>query len=376
MNKVIRLLAFSALLLIPVGAQSVFGLESSLTAVSPAFCDGVITTPPTMNVHEIGTAPGFTVLSDELITSSPRFLIDEILCNVPSTSSDFREVTVSISNDQPGAQAWTDLWFVADRTYAPGPAGTNAFTNIDWLVTGPNGGPVPAFKIDDVGLHRPLLAGDNNNNLVFDVGETWIFRVQDWRYCQFPSGCDTALGPHVLGSQGWPGPSLTDGSTASIIAVPFMAPPPDETMVWIEKSHDNSIPDGNFDFDITGTVSDSCTIPTSNGMGSCHFEGPNALPPGTYTVTEVNDENLIAADCGQGTGNTFTVAAGEMVTCRFVNMAEPEPMPMPDAIGGSIIPVETTSLLVAGAQSNSWMIPLILSGIGIGLFVATRKTEN
>jgi len=44
-------------------------------------------------------------------------------------------------------------------------------------------------------------------------------------------------------------------------------------------------------------------------------------------------------------------------------------------IGGEIIPIEATSLLLAGAQSFSWMIPVVLSGIGIGLFVVGRKNE-
>jgi len=44
-------------------------------------------------------------------------------------------------------------------------------------------------------------------------------------------------------------------------------------------------------------------------------------------------------------------------------------------IGGEIIPIESTSLILAGAQSFSWMIPILLSGIGIGLFVVSRKSE-
>ena len=44
-------------------------------------------------------------------------------------------------------------------------------------------------------------------------------------------------------------------------------------------------------------------------------------------------------------------------------------------VGGELIPIETTSLLLAGAQSFSWMIPVILSVLGIGLFVF-RKSEN
>ena len=43
-------------------------------------------------------------------------------------------------------------------------------------------------------------------------------------------------------------------------------------------------------------------------------------------------------------------------------------------IGGSILPLDTTALLLAGAQSISmWMIPVILSGIGIGVFVIKRR---
>jgi len=44
-------------------------------------------------------------------------------------------------------------------------------------------------------------------------------------------------------------------------------------------------------------------------------------------------------------------------------------------VGGELIPIDSTSLLLAGAQSFSWMIPVVLSGIGIGLFVVFRKSE-
>ena len=45
-------------------------------------------------------------------------------------------------------------------------------------------------------------------------------------------------------------------------------------------------------------------------------------------------------------------------------------------IGGEIIPIDATSLLLSSAQTFSWMIPVLLSGIGIGLFVVSRKSEN
>jgi len=45
-------------------------------------------------------------------------------------------------------------------------------------------------------------------------------------------------------------------------------------------------------------------------------------------------------------------------------------------VGGRIIPIETTSLLLAGTQTFSWMIPVLLSAIGIGLFAVSKKPER
>jgi len=44
-------------------------------------------------------------------------------------------------------------------------------------------------------------------------------------------------------------------------------------------------------------------------------------------------------------------------------------------VGGEIIPIESASLILAGAQSFSWMIPVVLSVLGIGLFAVSRKKE-
>jgi len=43
-------------------------------------------------------------------------------------------------------------------------------------------------------------------------------------------------------------------------------------------------------------------------------------------------------------------------------------------VGGTIIPIDQSALLLAGAQSISmWMIPVILAGAGIGVFVIKRR---
>jgi len=45
-----------------------------------------------------------------------------------------------------------------------------------------------------------------------------------------------------------------------------------------------------------------------------------------------------------------------------------------EQIGGTLIPIDTTTLLLAGVQSISmWMIPVVAAGIGIGIFVIKRR---
>jgi len=61
---------------------------------------------------------------------------------------------------------------------------------------------------------------------------------------------------------------------------------------------------------------------------------------------------------------------------QFTQTFSQQPQPESQVIGGEIIPIESTSLILAGAQSFSWMIPVVLSVIGIGLFVVSRKSEN
>ncbi len=46
-----------------------------------------------------------------------------------------------------------------------------------------------------------------------------------------------------------------------------------------------------------------------------------------------------------------------------------------EVVGGELLPIDSTALLLAGAQTFSWMIPVVLSVLGIGLFVF-RKPEN
>ncbi len=56
-----------------------------------------------------------------------------------------------------------------------------------------------------------------------------------------------------------------------------------------------------------------------------------------------------------------------------IHSVSPCMMMPPSAVGGELIPLETTMVLVAGAQYNAaWMIPVLVSAIGIGIVIARK----
>ena len=47
--------------------------------------------------------------------------------------------------------------------------------------------------------------------------------------------------------------------------------------------------------------------------------------------------------------------------------------PPPSVVGGELLPIDSTALLVAGVQANAlWLIPVIVAAIGIGIVIARK----
>lgn len=88
------------------------------------------------------------------------------------------------------------------------------------------------------------------------------------------------------------------------------------------------------------------------------------LPPGEYFV------GVIPSFPSPDFQYQLTIDLSQAFVCLPTSGGDSQ------VIGGEIIPIETTSLLLAGTQSFSWMIPVVLSGIGIGLFVVSRKSDR
>jgi len=74
--------------------------------------------------------------------------------------------------------------------------------------------------------------------------------------------------------------------------------------------------------------------------------------------------------------NTIKKVEFERVTASGVVFDDMEFCIIDSVVGGTLIPLDTTALLLAGAQPTTWMIPVVLSIIGIGLFVVSRKSNE
>ncbi|UCD74509.1 MAG: hypothetical protein JSV91_12065 [Phycisphaerales bacterium] len=152
-------------------------------------------------VHELGNLPPFP--TDEWILSSVEETW-ETACWDGMDDPDFPNQLVTITNMT--NIAWFDLHYVVDPE--------TTITNFDgWIGNAGLGDAIDAFRIDWVGINRPLVFESLVVNTIFEPGETWQFIVQD--YFNGPGGPASAfdsLGISTLSAPGWP------PSTGSIIA--------------------------------------------------------------------------------------------------------------------------------------------------------------
>ena len=144
--------------------------------------------------------------------------------------------------------------------------------------------------------------------------------------------------------------------------------------------------DFNFLNQVTGAA-------TTIGFGIPHIPPSgnardNAMDfePGTGILFSSTNEALLSGGGGPNflstvdTATGFVTIVGQTVNgldaIAFLAQCPPGQGGFPDCsplVAGSLIPIDTTMVLVAGAQSTSaWMIPVIVSAIGIGIVIARK----
>ena len=81
------------------------------------------------------------------------------------------------------------------------------------------------------------------------------------------------------------------------------------------------------------------------------------------------EQEFLETCSNNGAGSTFISPFCEEIL-RLLETCRPN---FCRAIGGDMIQMETTSVLAAGAQyTAAWMIPVIVSGIGIAIVIARK----
>ncbi len=156
---------------------------------------------PQYGLHELGNQPPFP--NDEWIDSFWEPTEQTSCFEEGNVDEPIPNALVLITNMT--GVPWFDVWYVADPE--------TTLTNQDGLVN-----QCLAFKIDNVGLNRPLVHESLNPDLVFEPQETWWFIIQDYvNALQLPPSALGSIGVGYLSAN-------TEGtagfSSGSIIAIP------------------------------------------------------------------------------------------------------------------------------------------------------------
>jgi len=150
----------------------------------------------------------------------------------------------------------------------------------------------------------------------------------------------------------------------------------------IKITKDTTNGDGSFDFTIFNATnpanSTALNIPDTSIN---NMTAPLTVQAGSFSVIETVplNWNLISANClinGIPHGSTlnFNLINGDTVECIFEDTFVP-PSPPDDkmAVGGEFIGIDSTMVLVASTHSvAAWMIPVLVSAIGIGIVIARK----
>jgi len=108
------------------------------------------------------------------------------------------------------------------------------------------------------------------------------------------------------------------------------------------------------------------------------FNSPIQLVPGqTYGIQFESTADNIKASLSGGNPYSGGIAfqnsgSSSDIDWGFATYFSENFIPLP--IGGELLPINTTALLLAGVQTNlGWIVPVVISAVGISAFLVKRK---
>ena len=382
---------FSVIIIGLLGSPSAFGLPITIEFENEDICD-VLDVP--LKLHELGfpdsvIPPGVFPLDEEIAASHEVTTLSACPVTDDSITNNF---LVTMTNNSP--HDFTEVWWVGDSLLL-------TISNNDGQIGQPGFGalPGPAFRIDNVGLNQPLQSESISANGIFQAGETWQFVVQDFADA-FPGN----IGPSSFRSYGIGGvssPSGTDMSRASIIAFTEDELPLPDEIVLCDASLDGSQMVGPVVTDATGSAQFTLNLvfnllewnPISfadlfdNALTIfIHGPAPTGVNAGVQLDAGALSGGVPAATTGaiMGFDVIDDTQKSDLLNGLWYIVVRNTEFPAGEIrgqiicgggipIGGTILPIDTTALLLAGAKMTAaWMIPVIVASIGIGIVILRK----
>jgi len=384
LNKLIPLLAFSILLLVPAGTQNAFAVPSVPAGFSVSNFASGLDEPVGLAFDSSGNL--FAVNSKSFF--SVTFPIPDSNI-IKITPGGIQSIFVS-GLKGPGyvaIDAADNVWVSIEDGDEAGVAediqkydSSGSFVTSITTITGMNG----LEAISEPGSVRIAQGGFGSDPDIFFTTRDGVAPNPDGPYRVFdsstspPSIFPISIPPEVTGSFVFnfgPGGSSSFGSDLYV-----------ETFDDVDSIDPNAInaiyrvtPAGSATLLTTSSALDLAINPsTSNAFGDFLYftSGADLNKMDSSGIVTTFATGLTAA-LGLAFGPDGNLYLGDGLTGDIWKI---EPLDIDtdtgQVIGGEIISIETTSLLLASAQSSSWMIPVVLSVLGIGLFVVSRKSEN
>jgi len=176
------------------------------------------------------------------------------------------------------------------------------------------------------------------------------FSIGDVTFSEFSSGSGAPGWRLLTGFLGTPDPQLTDNAGISLIRLDFSTPVDRVGMVVGISDTSPAATDYDVRFFNNALILIE-TVPIS----------VVANPEGKFAGIE-SAELISRVEIVETSGENGHVGGVDSVRFELVS-----------PVGGTMIPIDTTSLLLAGAQMNAaWLIPVIVSAIGIGIVIARK----
>ena len=157
----------------------------------------------------------------------------------------------------------------------------------------------------------------------------------------------------AINGVGFAGHSWSVGSSIGSVTFTFPSPVTHAGVVWTD-----GIVASSYDFEAF-----------DSGMVSLGMSGPFTLGDGTFAGTTADDRFFGVMDTNGISAITMSGVGASNIEVDHVQFC----VPQKHVVGGELIPLETTSLLLVATQSAAaWMIPVIVSAVGIGIVIARK----